>query len=245
MDVDSESLLGRFGQLPDPRRRAGRRYPLPALLGMLVLGALHGESSLRGIWLWAHANWSSIWQPLGFRSPHFPALTTIWNLLGALDATALDQVIATWVTDLFGPTHSGLSADGKVLRGSRRAETAPIWLVSLARHDVGAVLRQRQVPVGGHELATLLALLRETPLHQQVITLDAGLLCAETTQVIRAQQGEYLGVVKGNQADIKAALDDWLTDSAFSPRGPAASGNDLREITRTDRNSGAVAGARR
>lgn len=232
MDLDPDSLLGRLAQLPDPRRRAGRRYPLAAVLGLLVLGALHGESSLRGIWLWARANWCSIWQPLGFRSPHFPALTTIWNLLGALDANAVDRVITTWVTDLFGPTHSGISADGKVLRGSRRAETAPIWLVSLTRHDVGAVLRQRQVPDGGHELATLLALLRETPLDQQVITLDAGLLCAETTQVIRGQQGDYLGVVKGNQADIKAALDDWLRDSAFSPGGPAASGNDLREITR-------------
>lgn len=223
MDVDPESLLGRLAQLPDPRRRAGRRYPLAALLGLLVLGALHGESSLRGIWLWARANWSLLWQPLGFYSPHFPALTTIWNLLGALDADALDQVIATWVTDLFGHTASGISTDGKVLRGSRRADTAPVWLGSLARHDVGAVLRQRRVPTGAHELSTLLALLRETPLNGQVITLDAGLLCAETTQVIRAQDGEYLGVIKGNQADIKAALDDWIMDSAFSPSGPTAS----------------------
>lgn len=226
MDVASESLLARFGQLPDPRRRAGRRYPLPALLGLLVLGAVHGESSLRGIWLWARANWSVLWQPLGFRSPHFPALTTIWNLLGALDADALDRMISTWVADLLGQPLRGLSADGKVLRGSRRTDTAPIWLVSLVRHDVGAVLRQRQVPSGAHELTTLLALLRETPLQQQVVTLDAGLLCAETTPVIRAQQGDYLGVVKGNQADIKAALDDWIADSAFSPSGPAANSDD-------------------
>ncbi len=136
MDVDAESLLGRFAQLPDPRRRAGRRYPLPAVLGLLVLGAVHGESSLRGIWVWARANWSSLWQPRGFRSPHVPALTTIWNLLGDLDANAVDQVITTWVTDLFGRALPGLSADGKVLRGSRRADTAPVWLVSLARHDV-------------------------------------------------------------------------------------------------------------
>ncbi len=245
MDVDSESLLGRFGQLPDPRRRAGRRYPLPALLGLLVLGALHGESSVRGIWLWAHANWSSIWQPLGCLSPHFPALTTIWNLLGVLDASALDQVSNAWVTDLFGQPRGGISADGKVLRGSRRAETAPVWLVSLARQDVGAVLRQRQVPPGAHELATVLTLLRETRLEHQVITLDAGLLSAETTQVIRAQQGDYLGVVKGNQADIKAALDDWLTDSAFSPSHPTASRGDDREIPRTDRNPRTVGRASR
>jgi hypothetical protein len=51
MDVAQESLLGRLQTLPDPRHRQGRRYPLAALLGLLVLGALHGETSLRGIWL--------------------------------------------------------------------------------------------------------------------------------------------------------------------------------------------------
>ena len=87
----------------------------------------------------------------------------------------------------------------------------------LARHNVGTVLRQRRVPDGSHELSILLALLRETPLEQHVITLEAGLLCAETTQVIRTHQGDYLVVVKGNQPDIKVALDDWIADAAFSP----------------------------
>jgi hypothetical protein len=55
------------------------------------------------------------------------------------------------------------------------------------------------------------------PLDDQVVTLDAGLLRADTTQVIRAQQGNYLGVVKGNQADIKTVVDDWIAEQVFSP----------------------------
>ncbi len=54
------SLLAQLAQLPDPRRPQGRRYPLGALLGLVVLGALHGESSLRGIWVWAGQHWADV-----------------------------------------------------------------------------------------------------------------------------------------------------------------------------------------
>ena len=47
--------------------------------------------------------------------------------------------------------------------------------------------------------------------------MDAGLLCAETTQVVREQQGDYLGVVKNNHAEVKAVLDDWVTEGSFPP----------------------------
>jgi hypothetical protein len=230
MTYDPESLLGRLQTLPDPRRRQGRRYPLAALLGLLILAALHGESSLRGMWLWARQHWNTIWWPLGFSSPHFPTLTTLWNLLGALDGDVVDHVVSGWLTEVLGQPVGGLSADGKVLRGSRRADMPGVWLVALARQDMGSVVRQRQVADGSHELPTLLALLRHTPLQEQTITLDAGLLCAETTQVIRAQQGDYLGVVKGNQAEIKMAVDDWIAEQIFSPSAGAARSADGGEI---------------
>jgi len=230
MLYDSDSLLGRLQILPDPRRRQGRRYPLGSLLGLLILAALHGETSLRGMWLWARHHWDDVWWPLGFGSPHFPALTTIWNLLGALDADVVDHIVSDWLGELLGQPVGGVSADGKVLRGSRRAGLPAVWLVALARHDVGSVVRQRQVAAGSHELPTLLALLREMPLDNQIVTLDAGLLCAETTQVIHAQQGDYVGVVKGNQAEIKAAVDDWIAEQVFSPTAATARRTDRGEV---------------
>ena len=237
MTYDPDSLLGRLHMLPDPRRRQGRRYPLASLLGLLILAALHGESSLRGMWLWARNHWDELWWPLGFGSPHFPALTTIWNLLGNIDADAVDRLVSGWLADLLGQPTGGLSADGKVLRGSRRAGLPGVWLVALARHDLGSVLTQRQVAAGSHELPTLLALLRESPLQAQTITLDAGLLCAETTQVIRAQQGDYLGVIKGNQAEIKTAVDDWIAEQLFSPSANTTGRADGGEVAGAPRNS--------
>ncbi len=156
---DADSLLGRLHTVPDPRRRQGRRYPLASLVSLLVLAALQGETSLRGMWLWSRQHWDTLWWPLGFTQrvpgPHVPALTTLWNLLGALDADAVDRIVSDWLRDLLGQPSGGVSADGKVLRGSRRADLPGVWLVALARHDVGSVVHQRQVATGSHELPTL------------------------------------------------------------------------------------------
>jgi hypothetical protein len=241
MQYAPDSLLGRLQTLPDPRRRQGRRYPLASLLALLVLAALHGETSLRGMGLHPEGtrrnHWHDVWSPLGFGSPHFPALTTIWNLLGTLDADTVDGIVSDWLRDLLGHPTGGVSADGKVLHGSRRTDMPGVWLVALARHDLGSVLHQRQVQPGSHELATLVALLGAVPLGDQIVTLDAGLLCAETTRVIRTQQGDYLGVVKGNQADIKTAIDDWIAEQVFSPTAGSARSADDREVTGPDRSA--------
>jgi hypothetical protein len=107
----------------------------------------------------------------------------------------------------------------------------------LARPDVGSVVHQRQVATGSHELPTLLTLLRDVPLDDQIVTVDAGLLCADTTQVVRAQQGDYLGVLKGNQADIKTVVDDWIAEQVLSPSADPTQRAHRGEVTRAARNS--------
>ncbi len=157
MLYDPDSLVGRLQTVPDPRRRHGRRSPLPALLGLLIRAALHGASSLRGMWRWGRNHWGSRWWPLGFGSPHVPARTTIWNVLGAFDPDAVDRIVSVWLPALLGQPVGGVRADGKVLRGSRRDGVPSVWLVAFARQDVGSVVRQRQVAEGSHDLPTLLA----------------------------------------------------------------------------------------
>jgi hypothetical protein len=65
-EVEPRSLLVRLRSLPDPRRRPARVYALPGLIAMLVLAAAAGESSLRGMWLWAVERWQTISDRLGF-----------------------------------------------------------------------------------------------------------------------------------------------------------------------------------
>ena len=47
--VPFAGLLAALEQIPDPRRRRGRRYPLPHLLLFSVLAVLAGATSYRGL----------------------------------------------------------------------------------------------------------------------------------------------------------------------------------------------------
>lgn len=213
-----DSLLGRLGALPDPRQRKGRRYPLAPILGLVLLGMLHGRDSLRGAWVWAQQRWGLLWRPLGARSPHFPAYNTVRDVLAALSADDVDRRLRPWLEQFLDQPLGGISADGKVLRGSKRFDAPALHLVSLVAHECASVLAQREA-TGGDEVAALLVLLREVPLTGRTVTMDAGLLHAETTQTIRLQQGDYAGAIKGNQPEVLAVLDDWVAQAVLSPPG--------------------------
>jgi hypothetical protein len=211
-----DSLLGCLAALPDPRPRQGRRYPLGALLGLVLLGMLHGRDSLRGSWIWARQHWRLLWQPLGGRSPHFPAYNTVRNLLLALDADELDRRLQPWLERFLDQPLGAFSADGKVLRGSKRDQLAALHVVSLVAHEGASILAQRQA-ADGDEVAALLALLREVPLAQRTISMDAGLLTGAVTEVISEERGQYIGMVKGNNPELLAVLDEWVAAAVLSP----------------------------
>jgi hypothetical protein len=49
MSVDAASLYQAFEQVRDGRDPPGRRYPLPLLLTLLLLGKLAGETKISGV----------------------------------------------------------------------------------------------------------------------------------------------------------------------------------------------------
>ena len=223
-EVPAKSLLGRLKSIPDPRRREGRIYPLGSTLGMLVLAAINGHTSLRAMWLWGVNHWSVISRPLGFTGQaHPPSYGTVWYLLSKLDADSLEQVLGEWGQAIRQEEPEGWSVDGKVLRGSRRVDPAEaaLQVVTMAAQTLKTVVGQQSVS-SGNPVAATVELLKAVPLNGKLITADAGLLRKRVAQAILEQGGDYLGVVKGNEAELKQAIADWLTEQ-FSPLGPGSS----------------------
>ncbi len=60
------------------------------------------------------------------------------------------------------------------------------------------------------------------------MTLDASLLRREVANTIVNQNGDYLGPIKGNEAELKEAIDAWIEGQIFLPEEPAPSGSDPR-----------------
>ena len=162
-------------EIPDPRRPQGRVYPLKGLLGMLLLAALNGESSLRGMWIWGRMHWEQIKGGLGFAERRTaPQYGTLWNVLSKLSLEALWEAIRRWGEEV-GVKVEVVNVDGKTLRGSkRRSGQAAVQVMVAAAQGIGVVLDEEKVE-GGDAVEAALRLLQGLPLAGKVVTLDAGL----------------------------------------------------------------------
>ncbi len=139
-----------------------------------------------------------------------------------LDLDALNGAMQNWAAPWLQTEPEGWSIDGKVLRGSKRAEQAALSVVGFAAHALQGVLRQQPV-AAGDEVTAAVQLLRQVPLQGQVVTMDAGLLQRDVVQAILDGGGDYVGVLKGNHSDVKPLIDESIADTVFSPRAPVSS----------------------
>ena len=94
MEARHGSIMERLSHVHDPRRREGRLYKLPGLVGMLLLAAVNGEEGLRGMWQWGCGAWQRIAEPLDlWGTPGPPAYGTVWGLLAGIDPEELSQAL--------------------------------------------------------------------------------------------------------------------------------------------------------
>lgn len=181
-----KTVLQALKEIPDPRKRQGRQYPLYGLLAVLLLAAMHGEGSLRGMWLWACERQAQLlaYRSLGFRAVRrIPGLATFWYALSKLTGGELERALQGML-----PAEERLAMDGKHLRGSRREGEAALQVITLAGKTLRQVWEQRAVEEGD-ELGAAIAVLEEYDLEGKVISADAGLLQAPLVQKVVEKKG--------------------------------------------------------
>src|SRR4051794_24840171 len=158
--ADSIRLIQALKAVPDPRRRRGRRPGLQSVLLLALQAVMAGGSS----WV-AIAQWSATApQALGVCGGA-PSAATFRRGLAAIDITALEAALTTWVTGrqtrarqqpaagtTAAETRTVLAVDGKTLRGSTGADGRQTTLVCVYDHAHQLVLTQAAV-VAGDEVA--------------------------------------------------------------------------------------------
>lgn len=219
-EYPEKSLMWHLKRVKDPRRREGLVYPLWGLIGILILAGINGQKTLRSMWVWGATRWGRISRPLGFSGQaRPPSYGTIWYVLKNLEVGQLEEETREWASQLNQEESEGWSVDGKVLRGSRREDPhqTAVQVVTMVAQTLKRVMGQ-QIAAGGDQSEATIQLLKAVPLEGKLITLDAGLLHRETANTIVEGGGNYLGPLKGNQAEIKKAVDEWI-DAKISPLG--------------------------
>jgi predicted transposase YbfD/YdcC len=228
---DPASLYRAFEQVADGRKKKGKRYPLPLLLTLLLLGKLAGESSVNGIvdwikerqgWLRAQLNWPK----------RFPTNSTYSEALARCDGQQIVSVMASLMlkaraVEQCGSEPSRLQAsqqeevlthvamDGKTLRGTlgHESEREPsVHLLSLYDCQGGLVLSQRAVRSKENEIIAAAALVHPALVKGRIISTDAMHTQRKWCACVHAYGGYYLTIVKKNQPQLYEDLVDFFED---------------------------------
>ena len=192
-----------LADVPDPRSRHGRRYPLAAVLSLVALGLLMGRKGLEGIARLHRDYGDALILALGFPRGATPRKSTLSRLLRRIDPVALEGALSRWVAARLPPDSDRLSIDGKVLKGSRDGEVPGCHLLSAYAPDAQAVVAQLRVEATTNEHKAALRLLGILPVTGKVVIGDAAFCQRDLAAQITQAGGDYVFVVKDNQSGLQ------------------------------------------
>ncbi len=137
----SQYLLDLLAQVPDPRKKRGRRHPLAGLLAVGIAAVIAGSRSFAAIGQWAADAGPDVLVVLG--AARGPAEgSTFRRTFALVSADVLDRVLGAWLYTR--AVRSGgrlvIAVDGKTVRGAKGKDGKAPHLVAALAHGIGAVL---------------------------------------------------------------------------------------------------------
>src|SRR5689334_20503691 len=193
-------LLHLLAQVPDPRKRRGRRHPLAGLLATGIAAVIAGSRSFAAIGQWAADAGPEALAVLG--AERGPAEESTYRRAFALiSADVLDRVLGAWLWTRAVRAGGRLviAIDGKTVRGAKSKGGKAPHLVAALAHGIGVVLGQVAVDEKSNEIPAVRELLKAfADLAGAVLTIDAMHTQHDTAQAILGRGADYVMTVKGN-----------------------------------------------
>jgi len=204
----SQYLLDLLAQVPDPRKKRGRRHALAGLLAVGIAAVIAGSRSFAAIGQWAADAGPDVLGVLG--AARGPAEESTFRRAFALvSPDVLDRVLGAWLHTRAMQVSGRLviAIDGKTVRGAKNREGKAPHLVAALAHGIGAVLGQVAVQEKSNEIPAVRELLKAfADLAGAVFTLDAMHTQHDTAQAILGRQADYVMTVKANMPALYRQL---------------------------------------
>ena len=178
--VPFAGLLAALEQIPDPRRRQGRRYPLPHLLLFSVLAVLAGATSYRGILVFITVHRERLNAVFGTTLRRAPAVNTLRTLFQALDPAALEAAFRQHAREELSAAASPpgprvIALDGKTLKRSfdHLNDKAAAHVLSAFACEAALILAHQEVRGAPEEIPAAQALIEALGVRGVLFTADA------------------------------------------------------------------------
>lgn len=241
--INLHHLLSYLRQVKDGRKRRGKRYSLEVILVLFILAKLCGQNKIYGIADWAQQQSAYLIGALGLKYKRLPHHSTYRRVLtDEVEGDDLERMMAEYLSQL--PRHGRdivIAIDGKTVRGTISAED-PFGLHLLAAYlpGEGIVLMQMVVEKDKeNEIVVAPKLLECLDLRDKVVIGDAMHTQRQLSIQIVAAEGDFVWIVKDNQANTRKAIEQLFAPEKPRP-GFGCPAMDFRSAKTTDKQAGRI-----
>ncbi len=151
------SLYDFFTQIDDPRRRQGRKHPLPSVLSLAAAAVLCGMRGYKDISIWVQSLGQKARSRFRCRKRdgvyEVPSVTVIRNALIGVDPQQLDQALSAWNAQ-YGQTDESLAIDGKTMCNAINDDAKQAHIMSAIGHQSGQCYTQKKSAPCAPKVAT-------------------------------------------------------------------------------------------
>jgi predicted transposase YbfD/YdcC len=218
------SLFAFLLRVPDPRHARGKQYPLELLLVLILLAKLCGENTPSGIADWVAYRIEALVAMKVLPTNKAPCHMTYRRLLQLIvSPDELERLLSEYHQScLKTGTELVFSLDGKTVRGTiPSGETRGTHLLSLYVPGQGLVLMEAKVDQKENEIVVAPEILKQVSLDGVIVIADAMHTQRETSKQVLQAGGDYVWMVKGNQARTLWAIQKLFVHEAWNVKNGA------------------------
>ena len=203
---NSRHLLDMLADVPDFRKCRGKRHPLQAVLGLIVIAMMAGYRTYSAMAEYGRTYDPKLAEALGFTHKKTPCGATLHHLLKNIDIKALETTLSQWaknvLTQIATQEAEAIAVDGKTLIGSQKQDAVISHLLSAVSHQLGITLAQQPADSKTNEIPISQEILQVLDVAGKIVTTDALLTQRSLRQDLRQADADYVTPVKANQKNL-------------------------------------------
>jgi len=151
-------------EISEQARDEGRQYSLSVVMYLSVIAILMGAKNPMDISRWMNANGKrkEIKKILGVEFIRLPKKSRLYSFFEIVDKLELERAFRRWIRSWIEiPHQSVVSADGKVIRGSKTSTENAISVLSMVLAESNLIIAHEEIANKSNEIPALQKLIGE------------------------------------------------------------------------------------
>ena len=200
--MNKYNLRQELKTLKDKRRGQAKQHTIDVVLMITVMATMSGYKGYRAIGGFTQRYKKEIVQYLELEKERVPSFLTVRRVLMEINHEEFGDIFTKWMKQYMKKSKTNwVAVDGKAIKGTKQKEEdlKLAHLVSFFASDSKEILIARKTADKSNEIPLVQKMMKEFPLQDMIITLDALHCQAKTLKAIKDSGNDYVVQVKDNQ----------------------------------------------